>query len=239
VLDSDPEWTTCATEGQTCDLAALDYNNTGTVIRYGVGDSWVNKIATQSDSIACNNSVFGDPAKGEHKACEVTGYLESAVLTSGKWNTVVSCEGSKCKTSYSITWGSTWSSSITNEQTWSVGVTQSVSAGIEIPPAKAESSTSYSAEYANSSSYQQSLSDSYDKSITVECGEAGSDDIKVIYQFSTASEAACLTGDGQCASTTHTQNFVCYTGDQPLPTTPQCLPNACVPGTYCTQCLTN
>ncbi|RZI39832.1 hypothetical protein EGT07_26820, partial [Herbaspirillum sp. HC18] len=38
-------------------------------VRYGYGDKWATRTATES--IACNNSVFGDPYPGASKVCEV------------------------------------------------------------------------------------------------------------------------------------------------------------------------
>lgn len=56
-------WTKCADENGTC-----SFSGTKTV-RYGTGTSWATKVAT--NSIACNNSVFGDPAYGRAKECDV------------------------------------------------------------------------------------------------------------------------------------------------------------------------
>jgi beta-glucanase (GH16 family) len=57
-------WTQCAAEYGTCTF-------TGTKeVRYGAGDKWATRTAT--GSIACNNSVFGDPAFGTSKVCEVS-----------------------------------------------------------------------------------------------------------------------------------------------------------------------
>jgi len=235
-----PDWTTCATEGNTCDLMATNYSNTGIIIRYGVGDAWNYKIATQSDSFECNNDNFGNPDDGPNKACGITAYLASGVITEGVWNEVLTCRGANCGAKFSITWGSTWSDSVTNQQTWSASVTDSVTAGIAIPPEKASETIAYSGSYANSTTYQQSLSDSLTGSVAVTCDEpVGSDDFRAIYQFATSSAADCLTGTGQCSSKTQTQDYICYTGAQPLPTPPQCLPNACVDGSYCTKCMTD
>ena len=237
IYTSTPTWTTCATEGQSCDLTSTSDNNTGIMIRYGADSDWTYKIATQSNSFGCNNDNFGDPDKGTHKACGVTSYLESAVVTAGEWVEVDSCRGEECTISYALTWGSTWSSSVTNQDTWSVGVTESMTAGIAIPPEKAEETIGYSESYAHSTEYQTSLSDSYDQTLTVNCGTAGTGEYKAIYQFSTSSAADCLTGTGQCASETHTQDYICYSGTVDGAPAPQCLPNACA-NEYCTECKT-
>jgi hypothetical protein len=57
-------WTKCADENGTC-----SFSGTKTV-RYGAGSSWYTKTATSS--IGCNNTVFGDPAPGIFKECDVS-----------------------------------------------------------------------------------------------------------------------------------------------------------------------
>ncbi|MFL5812918.1 MAG: hypothetical protein ACJ763_05025 [Bdellovibrionia bacterium] len=56
-------WVKCAIENGTC-----AFSGTHTV-RYGAGSSWYTKTATSS--IACTNAVFGDPAAGFAKECDV------------------------------------------------------------------------------------------------------------------------------------------------------------------------
>lgn len=58
-----PNWSKCASEYETC-----IFNGPYTV-RYGTGSSWVTK--TLRDGTACNNSVFGDPAYGYSKECDI------------------------------------------------------------------------------------------------------------------------------------------------------------------------
>lgn len=230
-------WTQCATEGSTCSLSNLggiSYQDTGLIIKYGAGNSWNYKIATQSESIDCSNGIFYDPDKGVSKSCFVTPYLQSDIITTGAWNPVAPCQGGSCTTSYSITWGSTWSDSVTNQQTWSVGVTASATEGIAIPPEKAEETFGYSESYVDSETYQESLTESESQTITINCGDP-SDAYVTLYQFSTSSVADCITGSGDCNSATDTQDYICYSGNEPLSTTPQCLPNACQ-DEYCTIC---
>lgn len=57
-----PTWTTCASEGGVC-----SFTNTRQV-RYGANNSYATLTAT--GSIACNNSVFGDPMNGVVKTCQ-------------------------------------------------------------------------------------------------------------------------------------------------------------------------
>jgi serine protease len=54
-------WTTCATEGGTCLFSGTRD------VRYGTTTSYV--IKTFTGSVACNNTVFGDPARGYVKSC--------------------------------------------------------------------------------------------------------------------------------------------------------------------------
>jgi len=56
-------WIKCATEGGYCKFDGLKR------IRYGAGESWNHKTA--SNGISCKNKVFGDPAPGVVKACYV------------------------------------------------------------------------------------------------------------------------------------------------------------------------
>lgn len=56
-------WGFCANENQTCRFS-------GTVmVRYGAGSSYVWKMMT--DTAACNNATFGDPASGAAKHCDI------------------------------------------------------------------------------------------------------------------------------------------------------------------------
>jgi serine protease len=54
-------WTTCATEGGTCSFSGTRD------VRYGTTTSYV--IKTFTGSVGCNNTVFGDPARGYVKSC--------------------------------------------------------------------------------------------------------------------------------------------------------------------------
>lgn len=66
--DSSPpsttQWTFCANENGSCIF-------TGTqTVRYGAGNSWISHAASWNTS--CNNNIFGDPAPGVAKHCEIT-----------------------------------------------------------------------------------------------------------------------------------------------------------------------
>lgn len=55
-------WTKCANEGGVCVFSGT------TQVRYGLNGTYA--IRTASDSIGCNNQVFGDPLPGIVKICE-------------------------------------------------------------------------------------------------------------------------------------------------------------------------
>jgi hypothetical protein len=56
-------WELCAREGGYCDFRGR------AEVRYGVPGRWV--YGTFRNGIECNNSVFGDPARGRGKVCEI------------------------------------------------------------------------------------------------------------------------------------------------------------------------
>jgi len=58
-----PTWQFCADENGYCSFS-------GTAkVRYGIAGNWVKKTTT--DGISCSNDVFGDPAPGVLKICQV------------------------------------------------------------------------------------------------------------------------------------------------------------------------
>ena len=59
------DWNFCASEGSTCAFAGTQQ------VRYGADGSYFYKTVT--DSVACHNSVFGDPIYGVRKQCDVAG----------------------------------------------------------------------------------------------------------------------------------------------------------------------
>jgi len=56
-------WTPCANENGFCSFSGTAQ------VRYGAGNSW--NTGTFTNGVACNNSVFGDPAFGVVKSCQV------------------------------------------------------------------------------------------------------------------------------------------------------------------------
>ncbi|WP_176442415.1 RICIN domain-containing protein [Noviherbaspirillum humi] len=60
-------WTFCAREDQTCSFSGTKQ------VRYGLNGTYATRTAT--NSIGCNNSVFGDPVPGVDKICE---YLDDS-----------------------------------------------------------------------------------------------------------------------------------------------------------------
>jgi hypothetical protein len=68
-------WTACANEGQMCEFAGVKQ------VRYGAGNQYVYRVET--DGVRCSNDVFGDPAFGQRKSCEVYETAAAAQGTSG------------------------------------------------------------------------------------------------------------------------------------------------------------
>jgi hypothetical protein len=58
---SAPTFTTCATEGGTCSFSGKRE------VRYGTATIYTSKVLT--GPVACNNTTFGDPARGQVKSC--------------------------------------------------------------------------------------------------------------------------------------------------------------------------
>jgi len=61
---TDSGWHACSNEGTTCSFEGTR------MVRYGANGQYAYKSATRS--IACNSSVFGDPAPGVAKACSIS-----------------------------------------------------------------------------------------------------------------------------------------------------------------------
>ncbi|HKQ82516.1 MAG TPA: putative Ig domain-containing protein [Steroidobacteraceae bacterium] len=60
-------WTTCAREGRLC-----AFSGTRTV-RFGANNSWVSRsLAASNGGVQCSTSVFGDPAPGTRKRCQLS-----------------------------------------------------------------------------------------------------------------------------------------------------------------------
>jgi hypothetical protein len=92
--DDDKRWRHCSSEGQTC------YVQGRGEVRYGDGRRYATR--TVRDNVLCSNSVFGDPAKGERKHCEVRaanfgGWGDSGQQDGG-W-TRCADEGDRCEVS--------------------------------------------------------------------------------------------------------------------------------------------
>jgi hypothetical protein len=56
-------WTRCAGENERCAFSGTR------LVRYGAGSGWVQRTLT--DGVSCSNEVFGDPAYGTVKSCEI------------------------------------------------------------------------------------------------------------------------------------------------------------------------
>ncbi len=66
-------WIECATEGGTCSFSG------SRAVRYGTSTRF--NVVTGTNSVACSNTVFGDPAVGELKTCWYAGEGTSAAPT--------------------------------------------------------------------------------------------------------------------------------------------------------------
>lgn len=62
---AEPIWTTCANENGTCQFTGKK------IVRYGIDSRW--KQGEFTTQVACTNGVFGDPAVGTGKICQVVG----------------------------------------------------------------------------------------------------------------------------------------------------------------------
>ena len=74
------QWTFCAHERQLCAF-------TGTRrVRYGAGTVWVERdVTAASGGVQCSNSVFGDPAVGITKRCELRAQAAATGTASLTW----------------------------------------------------------------------------------------------------------------------------------------------------------
>lgn len=59
-------WTTCAREGRLCAFSGTR------MVRFGANNSWVSRsLAASGGGVQCSTSVFGDPAPGTKKRCQL------------------------------------------------------------------------------------------------------------------------------------------------------------------------
>ena len=94
-------WTTCANEYQTCTLSGIK------AVRYGANGSYYS--GSFNNTTGCSNSVFGDPASGYTKKCDVltavattttTSTTPTATTTSGTTITDASGTWTKCASEF-------------------------------------------------------------------------------------------------------------------------------------------
>lgn len=78
--------TFCATEGGTCSFSGAHF------VTFGAGTAFI--TLTETNSVACSNSIFTDPAVGISKACYVS--AQSPTLTAGSMGTLCATEGVTC-----------------------------------------------------------------------------------------------------------------------------------------------
>ncbi len=60
---TEPQWTTCANQDEICRFSGKK------IVRYGLNTRW--RQGQFTDQVACNNSVFGNPANGVRKICQI------------------------------------------------------------------------------------------------------------------------------------------------------------------------
>jgi spore coat protein U-like protein len=65
---STPTFTACATEGGTCSFSGKRE------VRYGTSTIYTSKVVT--GPVACTNTVFGDPARGQVKSCSYSSVIQ-------------------------------------------------------------------------------------------------------------------------------------------------------------------
>lgn len=85
-------WTFCAREGERCQVRGWG------VVRYGAAGRYVYR-EVRNASFRCDNTLFGDPAHGREKACEVRYYEEDGWgggETGGGWSRCAR-EGGVCQ----------------------------------------------------------------------------------------------------------------------------------------------
>lgn len=78
-------WGLCAAEGQVCTVSGTQ------TVRYGVDGAFVTRQVT--GSVSCSNAVFGDPAVGRVKRCDIEG--ATSAPTASAWG-YCAAEGEVC-----------------------------------------------------------------------------------------------------------------------------------------------
>ncbi len=91
VANAETTWTQCAWEGETCKVSGTQQ------VRYGANGSYLYKTVT--DAILCANTVWGDPAAGARKACEVASAAPTAPPPATVTWTQCAWEGQTCTVS--------------------------------------------------------------------------------------------------------------------------------------------
>ncbi len=115
-------WTSCASEGQTCSF-------TGTAeVRYGAKGDETRGIYTTS--VACNSSVFGDPAPGASKSCYYRSISNTALISLNSHKCIGVASGSTADGGDVIQWSCTG----VNDQKWNL---EKVTDGYRLKPAHA------------------------------------------------------------------------------------------------------
>lgn len=117
-------WTFCANEGSRCAFTGVRR------VRYGADTRWVSRdVTASSGGVSCTNSVFGDPAVGTVKRCELaasTGTTQLPPTISGTPATSVTVGGTyRFQPTAADPNGDTVAFSITNRPGWATFSTTS------------------------------------------------------------------------------------------------------------------
>jgi len=207
----------------------------GVLMRYGAGNNWVYEVTDVPSYYCSYNDFHDDPAPGQQKWCQIAS-LPAPATTMGAWQPVVDCTGCSA-VSFSVSWGTTRSSSQTTTAEWSTTVTESMESGFKIEGIGTKISASIADTYAHSTSFQADLSTTYGATTAVSCSPLSSSDHMVIYQFVTSTNAACVQASS-CTGTTQTEDFVCVHNVPGGFAGPACMPGYCADA-LCQTCTQN
>ncbi|MET0986891.1 MAG: putative Ig domain-containing protein [Steroidobacteraceae bacterium] len=117
VAQTSSSWTTCAREGSLC-----AFSGTRTV-RFGANNSWVSlRLAASGGGVQCSKSIFGDPAPGIRKRCQLSstsGTTQQPPVISGTPSTSVTVGSTyRFQPTASDPNGDTLAFSIVNRPSW-------------------------------------------------------------------------------------------------------------------------
>jgi hypothetical protein len=218
-------WTTCASEYSTCYTSGMDPKTYGVLLRYGLGSRWTYRITTVSD-IHCTNDRFNkDPYDTVNKQCDYIP-LASKGTSFGQWISVGYCDNCT-SVKQTLTLGTNFSTTQTNQSQWSSTVKASVARDFTIYGATYKVSAEVSYAYSQSQTLSTALSNSITRSTEMMCATpAGTPQNIRMYQFMTNTRADCLH-TGTCAADSYTVDIRCVYNPPFGYTGPKCVPGYC------------